>query len=489
MNQGLNVGTMILNNNGSQRHLGEDKSEQNGASHGAENGSQSDKCATAIVCKGSHGASGSAQPPSTEGEQINLDRAKRLEVKSFPDAPQGRYQELPATIPNVQHLLKSYGIVVRYNSIKKKLQITLPVNAGATDNADNTAMTQIISLANLNNIPIGQIPSFVEVLGDRNLYNPVAQWIQSKTWDGVDRMPDIYGTLVVREGFPEDLKNTLVRKWLLSAVAAALKPSGFRGRGVLTFQGPQGIGKTSWVASLIPDVALKDMVIKLDHHLDPNNKDSILGAISHWIVEIGELDSSFKKDVARLKGVLTSDCDKVRRPYARTESEYPRRTVFFATVNDNNFLVDSTGNTRWWTIPLVSIIYQHDIDMQQIYAQLAVRYEEGEQWWLSGQEESLLELHNREHRSISVIRERLIEILDLDRAVSSGDKAMQAIDVLKEIGIDNPSNPQCKECAGILRELIGDPKRINGINKWRVPLKSDCKIPLKHEPITEIGKF
>ena len=142
-------------------------------------------------------------------------------------------------------------------------------------------------------------------------------------------------------------------------LAAALKPRGFRGRGVLTFQGPQGIGKTSWVASLVPDPVLRDMVIKLDHHLDPNNKDSILGAISHWIVEIGELDSSFKKDVARLKGVLTSDSDKVRRPYARTESEYPRRTVFFATVNDNNFLVDSTGNTRWWTIPLASIKYQH----------------------------------------------------------------------------------------------------------------------------------
>lgn len=427
--------------------------------------------------------------PASEQDQINLDQAKRLDVKSFPDASQGRYQELPATIPNVQHLLKNYGIVVRYNSIKKKLQITLPVNSGATDNADNTAMTQIISLANLNNIPIGQIPSFVELIGDRNFYNPVAQWIKSKAWDGVDRLPEIYGTLVVREGFPEDLKNTLLRKWLLSAVAAALKPSGFKGRGVLTFQGPQGIGKTSWVASLVPDPILRDMVIKLDHHLDPNNKDSILGAISHWIVEIGELDSSFKKDVARLKGVLTSDSDKVRRPYARTESEYPRRTVFFATVNDNNFLVDSTGNTRWWTIPLVYIRYQHEIDMQQIYAQLAVQYEEGEQWWLSSQEESLLELHNREHRSVSVIREMLIDILDLDREVNSNDKAMRAIDVLKEIGIDKPSNPQCKECAGILRELIGDPKRINGINKWRVPLKSDCKAPLKHESITEIGKF
>jgi hypothetical protein len=426
----------------------------------------------------------SANPLSTPGQAvtqvkdpINLDKAKRLDIVSFPDSPQGRYQELPATIPNVQHLLKSYGIVVRYNAIKKKLQITLPVHAGTTDNADNTAMSQIISLAILNNIAIGQIPSFVDLLGDRNVYNPVAEWINSQSWDGIDRLPAVFETLVVREGFPEALKETLIRKWLLSAVAAALKPSGFKGRGVLTFQGPQGIGKTSWVASLIPDQALREMVIKLDHHLDPGNKDSILGAISHWIVEIGELDSSFKKDVARLKGVLTSDSDKVRRPYARTESEYPRRTVFFATVNDTNFLVDATGNTRWWTIPLTSINYKHCIDMQQVYAQLAVDFEKGGQWWLTSNEEDLLEMHNREHRSVSVIRERLIDILDLERGGKSGDQAMTPLEVLTDLGFDKPTNPQCKECGGILRELLGDPKRIQGQNKWRIPRK-DIPRPL-----------
>lgn len=425
------------------------------------------------------------QPDERVKAPINLDRAKRLDISAFPDGPQGRYQEIPATIPNVQHLLKSYGIVARYNAIKKKLQITLPGHAGTTDNADNTAMTQIISLANLNNIPIGQIPSFVDLLGDRNVYNPVAEWIGSKSWDGIDRMPEIYGTLVAREGFPATLKETLVKKWLLSAVAAALKPSGFKGRGVLTFQGPQGIGKTSWVASLIPDQALREMVIKLDHHLDPSNKDSVLGAISHWIVEIGELDSSFKKDVARLKGVLTSDCDKVRRPYARTESEYPRRTVFFATVNDNNFLVDSTGNTRWWTIPLASINYQHGIDMQQVYAQLAVDFEKGDQWWLNSHEEGLLELHNREHHSVSVIRERLMEILDLERGSGSGDQAMTPLEVLTELGFDKPTNPQCKECGAILRELIGEPKRIKGMYKWRIPRKSVPKPSLIKVPVVD----
>lgn len=407
----------------------------------------------------------------------NLDNARPLDPKSFPQQPRAGSNQVPATISNVQHLIDSYGIIVRYNTITKKLLITIPGYSGTPDNADNVAITQIISLATINGISIGHLQGYIETIGDRFQLNPVADWINSKTWDGVNRLRSIYDTLVEHEDYPADLKNKLVYRWLLSAVAAALKPSGFRARGVLTLQGAQSIGKTSWINSLVPDPILRENTIKLDHHLDAGNKDSLITAISHWIVEIGELDSSFKKDIARLKGFLTSDRDKVRRPYGKANSEYPRRTVFCATVNDQNFLVDSTGNSRWWTIPVVKVNYQHDIDMQQLFAQLAVDFERGTQWWLTHEEEKLLEIQNAGHRAISAIREQILEVVDLERVGKSNLPAMTPIEVLVTIGITRPSNAQCKECAGILRELFGESKRINGQNKWRIPLK-------KHHPNT-----
>ena len=262
-------------------------------------------------------------------------------------------------------------------------------------------------------------------------------------------------------------------RWVLSPVAAALMESGFRCRGVLTLQGKQGLGKTAWVASLVPDVKLRAQTVLLNHHLDGSNKDSITRAASNWIVEIGELDSSFKKDVARLKGFITADTDKVRRPYGRLDSEYPRRTVFCATVNDSNFLVDSTGNSRWWTIPVTKINYQHGIDMQQLFAQLVIDYENGTQWWLTPEEERVLEQHNNAHRVVSAIRERIMNAVDAD--ISEPSRAllppMTSIEVLQAIGINFPTNPQCKECAGILRELFGDSKKVNGKVSWRVPLQ------------------
>lgn len=403
----------------------------------------------------------------------SLDAARAIDISTFPNAPSSKYSGPPPTIPNVNHMLARYAIKVVYDVIKKKLRIKMPKQGGLTDNGDNTAMTTILSLATLNGMITLPVPAIVEALGDRNPYNPVALWILKKPWDGIDRLQAMYGTLTVRENFPEQLKRALIYKWLLSAVAAALKKDRFKGRGVLVLQGPQGIGKTTWGISLVPHAVLRDLVLKVDHHLDANSKDSILGAITHWIVEIGELDSSFRRDFARLKGFLTSDSDKIRRPYARTESEFGRRTVFFATVNDENFLVDHTGNTRWWTLPLVAINFEHGIDMQQLFAQLAVDWALGAEWWLTKDEEQLLESCNSEHRTTSVIRDRLNEIFNLDRIGAVGLKAMSTTELFEILGMEKPRNGDAKEMTEILRELLGPSKRINGTQKWRMPFREN----------------
>ena len=398
---------------------------------------------------------------------------RALVLESFPHQPRNSSRQMPSSIGNISYLLKKSGITVRYNVISKKVSIVIPGVTGTPDNAENVAIAHIMSLANINDMSTGNIMSFIGVIADKHQFNPVADWILCKSWDGVDRLIPLYATLVQRADFPEDLKNTLIYRWLLSAVAAALKPSGFKARGVLTLQGPQSIGKTSWISALIPDLVLRESVLKLDHHLDAGNKDSIITAVCHWIVEIGELDSSFKKDIARLKGFLTSDRDKVRRPYGRSDSEYPRRTVFCATVNEDNFLVDSTGNSRWWTIPVTSVNYNHGIDMQQVFAQLKEHLDVGAKWWLSPEQEALLESQNKKHRAVSVIRERILDALDLERIDEAGLSAMTATQVLQSIDIKSPTNAQSKECAGILREILGEHKRIQGINKWRIPFKKE----------------
>lgn len=395
---------------------------------------------------------------------------KSLSPRDFPN--QGtRPGTLPCTLPNVSYLLQEYDINCRYDVIRKAVLIDLPGWEGSPDNRDNVVMAIIVSLAELNGLQRSGIEEQVLAVADQNLYNPAADWMGSKPWDGVDRLPAFYQTLTTEDDFPNDLKEVLIRKWLLSIVAATYMSRNFKARGVLTMQGPQGMGKTTWVASLVSDPEVREKLVKIDHHLDPHDKDSVLNAISHLIVEVGELDSSFRKDIARLKGFITRDRDKIRRVYAKSTSDYPRRTVFVATVNDRNFLVDDTGNSRFWTLPLVAIDYLHTVDMQQLFAQLHVDYMAGAEWWLTRDEEARLAECNRGHQAISPIREALIELIDTDRPASAQDKPMGTNEVLKMLGIEHPRNGQNKEVAAVLRELLGEPKKLNGNMKWRIPFR------------------
>lgn len=403
----------------------------------------------------------------------SMQNPQKLPFAGFPNIHVGQNGKpsLASTIDNLEYLLKGYGISVNYNVITKRTDIHIPGLSGSPDNADASALTHVISLAALNGLPTGQVGMYLEVIGDRNQVNPVLDYIKKKEWDGVDRTGDLCDTLETAPDFPVRLKKCLILKWAISAVAA-ISSDRFRTKGVLSLQGLQSIGKTSWILSLIDDPYLRDQIIKIDLHLDPGNKDSVLTATSHWIAEIGELDSSFKKDIARLKGFISSDQDKIRRPYGRRDSVYPRRTVFIATVNHGNFLVDDTGNTRWWTIPVISINFEHNIDMQQFWAQIFSLYEQGEQWWLTLEEERELEAQNAKHRSVNSIRDLVFASLDLD--IDEADRqSMSASELLRELKIVNPTNAQSRDCGGALRELLGEPKISQGIGKWMVPLKGD----------------
>ena len=377
---------------------------------------------------------------------------------SFPHQPPDGSNKLPSTKENVAHLLELSDVRLRYNVIRKRLLIT----RGTTE----LGFSDLVGLANLNGLNAPWFADFVREIGEQSPINPVSDWIGSASWDGTDRLSAFFETMVADDDFPVGLKCLLVDRWLKSAVAAALK-NNFRTRGVLTLQGPQGCGKTSWIARLVPP-KIRQELIKLDHYLNPHDKDSVFIAVSHWITEIGELDSSFRHDVARLKGFLTNDCDKLRLPYAKSPIEMKRRTVFAASVNDTHFLIDRTGNSRFWAIPVKSLDYEHRIDMQQLFAQLAVEVQHGAQWWLTREEEALLEKHNERFRAVSVIEERLLEHLEGEPAKP---RSMTPIEVLRTIGFSSPSNQQCRECGGILRARFGQPKRIRGRERWQVPLK------------------
>lgn len=369
------------------------------------------------------------------------------------------------TIPNLRKMLQHYGFTVRYDVIRKDLAIRFPGQSGTLDNTRETAVNVVTSLCALNRLPKADAPAFLLNIGDENPVNPVMDFITSRAWDGRSRFGELLDTIKTRAGYERKLLRMLLRRWLVSAVAAAAMPTGFWSKGVLVFQGEQSLGKTAWIRSLLPDT-MRD-VVKIDALIDPNNKDSVISAVSHWICEIGELDGTLRKaDIARLKGFISQDIDQFRRPYARTEGRYQRRTVFYASVNPEKFLIDDTGNVRFWTVPIDELNCEHGIDIQQLWAEVYQWFVDGETWWLTREEERILEGVNEDHRTVDPVEEIIMGAYDLD-AVRT--RQVTASDVLREVGFDKPTIGQARIAANALKKMFGEPKRSNGKTTFAMP--------------------
>lgn len=185
----------------------------------------------------------------------------------------------------------------------------------------------------------------------RHKYNPVLSAIQSVKWDGKDRVAEIYKIFRIPADTEEGIYSRIyIFKWLKQCVCALYNDieNPYSLDIILVFQGKQGIGKTRFFEML----ALNPKFFGEGICLDPRDKDSIIQATSKWISELGELGSTMKKDMDSVKAFLTKSTDEYRTPYGKASLHYPRMTSFVGTVNDEQFLIDQTGNRRFVTIPL-----------------------------------------------------------------------------------------------------------------------------------------
>lgn len=220
------------------------------------------------------------------------------------------------------------------------------------------------------------ITDYITQYATRHKFNPVLSAIQSVKWDGKDRIEEIYTIFRIPPESTEEGKYSriYIKKWLMQTCCALFNiiECPFSLDIILVFKGKQGIGKTRFFEKL----ALKSQFFGEGVCLDPRDKDSIIQATSKWICELGELGSTMKKDMDSVKAFLTKSTDEYRTPYGKASLHYPRMTSFVGTVNDDEFLIDQTGNRRFATIPLpldLVIDYETQIkpfDTLQLWTQI-----------------------------------------------------------------------------------------------------------------------
>jgi len=396
-------------------------------------------------------ANGADRPSETADQRVTM---------ALPDVNNGKPK---ATIENLDALLKFHGISVRYNVISKRYDITVPGEDYSPDNADNSKLARIISRAMEIGMPATQIKSYVEFIGDKNQINPGMDWVLSKPWDGqADYIAQLCDTITAKD---ERAKNLFIRRWLITAVCMLIN-NGLDSACCLVLQGGQGIGKTWWFRKLCPIPGL----IRTGASVDPRNRDSISQIIRYWIVELGEIGSTFlRSDIDSLKAFITSDMDIIRRPYSMVDQTYPRRTALAASVNEFTFLYDPTGNRRYLTVECLSVDSYHNVDMQQVFAQVYDLICQGETHMLSDEEKLLVDTINKEHAQIDPIKEMILEYYMFGSGMEGSE--LSCTSIAKDIGIKNITQKETRIIASIMRELKVTSRIKDGVNIYSMPVK------------------
>ena len=271
-----------------------------------------------------------------------------------------KYDGKPLDKECMRLVLRAMGITARQNVITNKCEISgVPPACPPESAANNTPVYIRDQLVKLGVTGAG-FPAVEKYLGAviaENLYNPVAEMLQSAPWDGVHRVSVLLEILGITPG---SFSDTLLQKWLVQCVAMAFNNGrhSTAAAGVLVLQGPQQTGKTSFFRRL---AACREWFTE-GASVNMNDKDTLINATGAWITELGELDSTLRRDQASLKAFITNTTDSYRRPYAREAEDKPRRTSFCGTVNGEQFLRDTTGDARFW------VIQTNHIDLAKLWS-------------------------------------------------------------------------------------------------------------------------
>tara|TARA_E500000331_G_scaffold57142_1_gene51322 strand:+ start:3621 stop:5711 length:2091 start_codon:yes stop_codon:yes gene_type:complete len=309
------------------------------------------------------------------------------------------------------------------------------------------------------------IDCLVEVARE-NEYDPVKNYLEFVSETVKPTYVDALSTTYLR---PEDeagcLYDEMLKKSLIGAVKRIYEP-GCKHDTSCILIGCQGARKsTFWNVLGGPFFS--------DSLKDIGSKDDLMVLHRSFIMEMSELDHiTTKKQAGLIKAFLSQSTDIYRVPYGKSTEVFPRRGIIVGSTNRNNFLMDETGNRRFWCIPVTKNITDPIdtpnliIERDAIWSGIVKAYKEGETNYLDATGEIKVDDENQDYLVASPWQKAIEEFID--------NKPFETLttELLLRAAIEKPLDRQTKadqmQVADVLKRLGYDKKRItvNGRRQW-----------------------
>ena len=296
-------------------------------------------------------------------------------------APGGDDDEKSRMLREYELIKKRFGDQFRWNELFKQVELDGEKFAIGL----SKPFFNIIQRMNLKS-GRDDIADIVLMYARENSYNPVTEYLD-RCFIQHGASTDILKSIAKRYlGTESPIHQILLVKWLISAVARAYQP-GCKCDNALILQGSQGLLKSTFFEVLAGSAWFDDTMGS------SSDKDERLKLHRAWIVEWAELETIFKKkEVAAVKSFMTTKNDILRPPYGRDIEALPRPSIFCGTTNPKQFLTDSTGNRRFWVIPVEKTIDRMQLERErdQIWGAVIKLYRDGCMWYLTEEEDATL---------------------------------------------------------------------------------------------------
>jgi predicted P-loop ATPase len=378
------------------------------------------------------------------------------------------------------------GKRLRLNEMSQRIELDgLPLNL-------ERAYLQIAEELDID-IAKEKAADIITEIATANTYSPVRDYLNSLetvTPTNLDTLAERYF------GTDNPLHATFLKRTLIAAVARAFKP-GCKVDTLLILQGNQALLKsTFWL-----ELASQDWFT--DNLSEANEKDEKLKLRRYWILEFAEFETVYRqKDVQQLKAFLSSRIDSLRKPYGRSVEDLPRSSVFVGTTNRTEFLYDPTGARRYWVIPVAKKISIERLrkERDSIWAAAVQAYHKGEPWWLSADEDILLEQANQTWQSSDVwepiimkyladrntctIAEILTKALGIEPDKQGRREQMRIAETLQINGWNKGQNP--KRINGMLQRFW-ERQKVGGSNGVVTGVVTEVVTPQKAQATKDSG--
>ncbi len=274
-------------------------------------------------------------------------------------------------------------------------------------------------------------------------YNPFWEYFKSlPKWD--ETQPDYITELANYVDAKDQFWfNTQFKKMLVRTIACALEIIPFN-KHCFTLKGEQHDGKSTFLRFLVPP-KLENYITE---HIELNNKDGLFALSQNFLINLDELSQFPKADINKIKAFITVDKTKARLPFDKKPTVHPRRASFVASTNDDEFLIDSTGNVRWLIFEINGVRhdnggakgYAASVDIDRVWSQAYHLLQSGFDFKLSTDEIAKSEGNNRQFQMTTIEMELIQDFYRPAQKEEDGAMFVTASDIERRIAPETRSN-------------------------------------------------